>query len=212
MERDYHEIFQIISNNNVQLDIKPIDEHTKYIKPEDDIDFHSYRILLLLLKCGLVKDEISKFPLIYGRSKFAFYDFLIRYPGYLMRLIEIKGKGNRDKLLKQMNIKQEEERFILSPMISYIRGPWDRRYDAIFNYMLSKQLIKYGYFKVTKSGSPVFCLMLTELGFDIACQIETYEPEWANRMEIINKIFRKNTTNQNIEKIIIDEFKELVMG
>lgn len=78
--------------------------------------------------------------------------------------------------------------------------------------MISKGLVKCGYNKITKSGNQVFCLMLTELGYNLACKIEELEWEWSMRMEIINRIFKKNTTNQNIEKTILSYFNELVMG
>lgn len=212
MISNYKEIITIIKKNELKLDMKSEDEQQKYIRPEDDIDFHAYRILMLINQCGILKEGISDYPFLYGRTKFSFYDFLIRYPGYLIKLVELKRDRDKEELIEKIGLLPEEESFILSPMITYIRGPWDKRYDSIFNYMISKGLLEVGYRKITKSGSELFCIILTNLGYDIANQIVKIEIDWLNRMDVINLIFKKNTTNDNIEKMIFNDFRELIMG
>ncbi|UPG66089.1 hypothetical protein [Metabacillus endolithicus] len=96
-------------------------------------------------------------------------------------------------------------------MIKYIRGPWDHRYDAILNYMVSKKLIKVHFSNFNKSKKAM-CLTLTELGIDISEQIIEEEPVWVSRMEIINAIFPKNATNERIDDYIRKHFPSLMLG
>lgn len=194
------------------LDIKPVHEQINMIKPDDDMDFHTYRILLLLLVCGNKYGISEDKVLIYGRTKFAFYDFLIRYPAYLEKLINVIKKNNGNQLLKEIGITDEERAFIFSPMVTYVRGPWDKRYDSIFNYMISKGLISIKYYKITKKGSKKFCIILSDLGFTIAKIIEEKELDWVSRMKVINTLFPKKTTNERIESIIANNFIELILG
>lgn len=204
------DFFDLLIENNVKMQVKPFNEQKNFIRPEDDYDFHTYRILLLIYICGRVINELNDYPLLYGRNKFAFFDFLIRYPSYLKKTIEIK---NKVCLVDELNIKSYEEEGSLLPMIRYLRGPWDKRYDNLFNYMISKKLIKVKIDKITPKGSKVvFCLMLTKLGNEIAQQISLLDKEWTSRMEIINKLFGKKATNETINKFIEINFKELIIG
>lgn len=209
MEKKSSVFFNILMNNRVNMDMVPLDQQINYIKPDDDYDFHTYRILLLIRICGNEKTIVSNYPVLYGRRKFAFYDFLIRYPFYLEKVLEKKNKTNLNKMLE---LKAYEKYEAFSPMIHYLRGPWDNRYDEIFNYMLSKRLIELELSKVTSSGKPQFCISLTSLGLEIADKIQQKEPLWTNRMNIINNIFPKNTTNEAIDKFIFSNFPELILG
>jgi hypothetical protein len=190
------------------MEVTPLEEQTTYIQPDDDYDFHSYRILLLIRVCGLIKEPFFDNYTIYGRRKFSFYDFLIRYPFYLKKVIEIENKMH---LINLLQLKKYETEQALSPMIKYIRGPWDHRYDSIFNYMISKNLIHVHFSKYTKTKK-AFCLTLTPLGLEIAEKIKEIEINWVNRMEIINSIFPKNTTNERIEGYIKNHFPSLILG
>lgn len=208
--KNNNNFFEVLIKNNIQMQVKPISEQKKFIRPEDDYDFHAYRILLLIFMCGREINRLSDYPVLYGRNKFAFFDFLIRYPSYLKKTIEIKNKLN---LLEKLNIQSYEEERVLLPMIRYLRGPWDQRYDNLFNYMRSKRLIEIRIDKITvKSNKSIFCLSLTKLGNGIAKEISSIEKEWTNRMEIINKLFSKSSTNETINKFIETNFKELIIG
>lgn len=207
---DKNVFFDLLIENNVRMQVKPINEQKNFIRPEDDYDFHAYRILLLIYTCGRIINELNDCPLLYGRNKFAFFDFLIRYPSYLKKTIEIKNKGF---LFEKLNIQSYEEEVVLLPMIRYLRGPWDQRYDNLFSYMISKRLIQVKIDKITpKSNKGIFCLMLTKLGNEVAQQISLLDKEWTSRMEIINKLFGKNATNETINKFIETNFKELIIG
>ncbi|HBZ82759.1 MULTISPECIES: hypothetical protein [Brevibacillus] len=203
-----NQFFDALINNNVQMETVPPHLRTAYIDPDDDYDFHAYRILLLLRICGTKRDGFFSNPTIYGRRKFSFFDFLIRYPFYLMKAID---KSNKKYLASYINLNDYEKKMAFSPMIRYIRGPWDHRYDSIFNYMISKKLIdvKYDYFSKSQKA---FLISLTPLGAEKADEIVEVEKEWKMRMETINKIFPSNATNDYIEKYVQKEFPSLILG
>ncbi|PEZ01349.1 hypothetical protein CN326_21540 [Bacillus sp. AFS018417] len=191
------------------MDVLPPDQQIKYVKPDEDYDFHSYRIILLIKLCGIVKPEISPFETLYGRRKFAFYDFLIRYPFYLEKAVGMKKKN--DKLMKLLNLKSFEKEEVFSPMVKFIRGPWDFEYENIFNYLISKDLIEVQYTNITKHKKE-FTISLTETGNEVALKIKEEEKLWVDRMQIINNLFRANATNEKIDTYIEDNFGELYKG
>ncbi|NRF34942.1 hypothetical protein HRF58_09515 [Bacillus velezensis] len=189
------------------METAPIEEQQEFIHPDDDYDFHAYRILLLIRICGIINEPYFSHYTIYGRGKFSFFDFLIRYPFYLKRVVNIEKKPN---LLGNLKLKSFETERALSPMIKYIRGPWDHRYDAIFNYMVSKGLIRVNFTHFNKNKKAM-CLTLTELGIQISEQIIEEEPVWVDRMETINAIFPKNSTNERIDRYIRKHFPSLML-
>lgn len=202
------DFFEILVENEVKMETVPPEQRTIYVDPDDDFDFHSYRILLLVYICGTTRDGFFTTPTIYGRRKFSFYDFLIRYPFYLVKVIE---KSKKPYLLSLINLKDYEKAEAFSPMVRYIRGPWDHRYDAFFNYMISKKLIevKYDYYSKTLKA---FSISLTPFGMTKAEEIKGIELEWTARMEAISEIFSEKTTNDYIEKYIEKEFPALILG
>ena len=201
--------FDILIDNNINMDMTPLDQQLNYVKPDDDFDFHAYRILLLLYICGSTETLVSEYPVLFGRRKFAFFDFLIRYPFYLEKVLHIKKKT---QWIDNLELKEYEKIEAFSQMIYYLRGPWDNSYDDIFNYMLSKELIELEFDKITKSGKKQFCLCLTETGLNTAIAIKKDEPLWTKRMSIINNVFPKKTTNEMIDKLIFKNFPELIIG
>ncbi|MBB6447298.1 hypothetical protein [Bacillus benzoevorans] len=207
-DSSFDDFFDILIENNVMMETAPVEEQREYIQPDDDYDFHAYRILLLIRICGIINEPFFSDYTIYGRGKFSFFDFLIRYPFYLKRVIEIE---KRHILLDNLKLKPYETERAFSPMIKYIRGPWDHRYDAILNYMVSKKLIKVHFSNFNKNKKAM-CLTLTELGIDISEQIIAEEPVWVSRMEIINTIFPRNTSNERIDGYIRRHFPALMLG
>ena len=209
MDNKIDKFFEVLTSNNVSMYVEPIENQINYIKPDDDYDLHTYRILLLLLKCGIVKQVVSSHNLIYGREKFAFCDFLLRYPYYLYVVVQICKKP---ELLEKINLKPHEQFEVLTPMVRYIRGPWDFRYNQIFSYMVSKRLVDIRFTNTTKSGKKQFCIVLTSLGTKVAKEIEHIEKEWVNRMDVITKIFPNRTANEKIKEFVQMNFPELTLG
>lgn len=210
---DINRMFDLFATNNVAIAVRPESERKELVFPDDDADFHAYRILLLLYTCGIIKSEVTAHQLIYGRAKFSFYDFLIRYPIYLRKVINLKAaKAKRNALLLQLNLTDYERAIELSSMINYIRGPWDHNYYNVFAYMTSKRLIEINYKKITDSGQRQFCINLTDTGSNISAQITEIEKGWTERMKIINELFREDASNRAIENFIKQYFPELTIG
>jgi hypothetical protein len=200
--------FKIMGENEIKMHVVPESERENQVHPDDDYDYHTYRILLLLRICGIKKENYFDSPTIYGRQKFAFYDFLIRNPFFLKKVIQIKNKKDLEKKLVLKSYENEEA---FSSMKKYIRGPWDHRYEEIFNYMVSKGLVTVDFNNYTKSNKAL-CISLTKLGVEVADKIKKEELEWEKRMGIINALFQKNTTPESIESFILDHFPSLVIG
>lgn len=202
------EFFNLLIENNIIMEATPLNQQREYVQPDDDNDFHAYRILLLIRICGMTKESYFTNYTLYGRGKFSFYDFLIRYPFYLKRILESEKKKD---LLEKLILQPFETEQALSPMIKYIRGPWDHRYTDILNYMVSKRLIKVHFSEYAKKKKAL-CLTLTELGTDIAEKIMEQEETWTNRMKMINQVFGLDATNDRIEKYIKKHYPWLMLG
>lgn len=203
-----NEFFEVLIENEIEMETVPLEKRSIYIDPDDDYDFHAYRILLLLRICGGTRDGFFTFHTLYGRRKFSFYDFLIRYPFYLLKVIE---RSNKNYLSSLIRLQDSERERAFSPMIRYIRGPWDHRYESIFNYMISKRLIevKYDYYSKTQKA---FMVSLTKLGTEKAEEIMKIETEWVARMNVISAIFPENATKDYIENYVQENFPSLILG
>ena len=206
-------VLQIFIENNVGIVVTPFSEQKQFIRPDEDPDFHAYRILLLIKRCGIIKSDISMRPIIYGRSKFAFYDFLIRNPYYFQKL-HLSNKAAKSLFSKIVFEEHERTMLEFTDMIAYIRSPWDMNYDNYFNYMISKDLIKIRYAAITNTKGAIkqFIIILTDLGFKTAQEIEAKEPKWCQRMDVISAMFKPNATNKRVETYIKKHFPELIIS
>ncbi|MFE5030043.1 hypothetical protein ACFRAO_43860 [Streptomyces sp. NPDC056656] len=108
--------------------------------PDDSLDFHASRLLLLIHLCGK-----NPGPYIDGRTKFAKLDFFLRYPGFLERahaaLPDMVSSGDAFVAADTAEIE--------APMIRYRYGPWDHRYRQFLSFLTSRGLAT-----VTVSYSP----------------------------------------------------------
>lgn len=100
--------------------------------PDDSIDFHAARLLLLLRLCG----EGTR-STIEGRTKLAKLDFFVRYPGFLQRALD---RLRREDTSVTPWIASGAE--IEAPMVRYRYGPWDFRYRQFLAFLESRQLIR----------------------------------------------------------------------
>lgn len=99
--------------------------------PDDSVDFHAARLLILLRQCGT-----GNKPGIDGRTKLAKLDFLLRYPTFLQRAIDhLREIGATTSEWTAAGAEVE------APMIRYRYGPWDPRYRQFLAFLLSRRLI-----------------------------------------------------------------------
>lgn len=99
--------------------------------PDDSVDFHAARLMVLLRQCGN-----GARPGIDGRTKLAKLDFLLRYPAFLERALDhLRDIGASTKSWTAGDSEIE------APMIRYRYGPWDPRYRQFLAFLLSRRLI-----------------------------------------------------------------------
>ncbi len=100
--------------------------------PDESIDFHAARLLVLLLRCG----QGSRRQ-IEGRTKLAKLDFFIRYPAFLERARN-ELRSRNEKITNWYAVGAEVE----APMIRYRYGPWDPRYRQFLAFLEARQLVR----------------------------------------------------------------------
>jgi hypothetical protein len=123
--------------------------------PDDVIEFHAARLLVLLVTCG----RPSPRPAIDGRTKIAKLDFFIRYPRFLEQAQEVLASRNQPhSSFKSQGVEVE------ASMIRYRYGPWDPRYPSILDYLETRRLIAVREVRAQR-------FELTAVGFELAQRI-----------------------------------------
>jgi hypothetical protein len=99
--------------------------------PDDSVDFHAARLLVLLRRCG----DGSRYY-ITGRTKLAKLDFFVRYPQFLERARDaLRDEGMPVEPWRADGAEVE------APMIRYRFGPWDPRYRQFLAFLQARQLV-----------------------------------------------------------------------
>ena len=99
---------------------------------ESDESLHLGRLLFLIdAFAGKAGDKR-----IEGLTKLAKLDFLLRYPAFLERAIQVRGSD-----ANQVNVEEFERNSIEARMVRFKYGPWDHRYRRFLSIMASRRLI-----------------------------------------------------------------------
>ncbi len=114
-------------------------------------DIHLARILILLRQFNARNHPVD------GMTKLAKLDFLLRYPVYLERAIQSKGKTGKD-----VGVRDFERGSVESKMVRYKYGPWDFRYRRFLNALIARGLVMYSMEGKTTR------IMLTDKGENLA--------------------------------------------
>lgn len=122
----------------------------------DPFDYHVARVLLLV-------SAFSRTPKakLDGLTKLAKLDFLLRYPVYLERLLDKRGKP----LSARLRPTAEERRGLESAMIRYKYGPWDDRYYPVVGRLIGTGLA------VPVAGRGAVALRATDEGKRITSEL-----------------------------------------
>lgn len=112
--------------------------------PDDLLDFHAARLLVLLEICG-AGDRSRR---IDGRTKLAKLDFFLRYPRFLREAHSTLGIDEASSV---------PETELEAPMIRYRYGPWDPKYRDYLAFLEARGLLRV-------VGSDVDGYSLTALG------------------------------------------------
>ncbi len=134
-----------------------------------------------------------------GRTKLAKLDFLIRYPSYFARAIQIRRPELADATEKP---KPDLE----SRMVRYRYGPWDPAYYAVLGRLIGKGLVRPAPF------SRGIGYRATEEGRAISRALSD-ESAWrdtAERIKLLRQHF--NLTGTNLKKFIYEHFPEVAQA
>jgi hypothetical protein len=71
-----------------------------------------------------------------GRTKLAKLNFLLRYPAYLARAIEIRDSN------AEVEVERQDEHNIENRMVRYRFGPWDPSYFTVLGRLIGKGLVQ----------------------------------------------------------------------
>ncbi|MDY7229902.1 hypothetical protein [Hyalangium rubrum] len=126
--------------------------------PDELVEFHAARLLLLLKVCGGTKGKAKGG--IDGLTKLAKLDFFVRYPAFFARACAERGAPVPTVLPA-----------VESNMVRHHYGPWDHRYYHVLAYLEGKGLVR-----VTRDGTKPFRFQLTEKGAGAAEQLGAQGP------------------------------------
>jgi hypothetical protein len=131
-----------------------------------------------------------------GRTKLAKLDFLLRYPRFFERAMEVRGRP--------VETDPESEPVIEQRMIRYRYGPWDPSYYAILGALIGRGLI------TTIPESRYLGLSATEEGSKLAAELgaNPYWCELATRVRILRTEFGEQTGTY-LKNFIYDHFPEV---
>lgn len=155
-------------------------------------EIHLARILVLLNQYG------SGGRMIEGMTKLAKMDFLLRYPVYLEKAVQAKGKAAKD-----VKVQEFERSSVESKMVRYKYGPWDFRYRRFINILIGRGLAFY-----SMDGKTVN-IGLTENGIALANNIMV-EPTFSDisrRAKIVYNQF--DNTGSYLKDFIYRTFPEI---
>ena len=147
--------------------------------------------LLLLIAAFSRRNNVLE-----GRTKLAKLDFLLRYPIYFERALQIR----RPQLGSPLPHHQPD---VESRMVRYRYGPWDPAYYALLGRLIGKGLVRPVPFKRGIG------YRATEKGHTIASALQR-EPAWldvAQRVAALRQHF--NLTGAGLKKFIYENFPEV---
>jgi hypothetical protein len=128
--------------------------------PDDSIDFHAARLLVLLRRCG--RDSDGR---VDGRTKLAKLDFFLRYPAFLQKARDAV-RSSSTPVWRAEGVEVE------APMIRYRFGPWDTRYRQYLAFLEARKLVRV-------MGNKPERVALTAAGrkaADTLIQLESFAP------------------------------------
>jgi len=131
----------------------------KSIETEKSDELHCVRLLLLLYPFSVSGKKSTS---VDGITKLANLDFLLRYPTYFQRLLDLSVNPERKRDKFDANIKDNERDTVESKMIRFRYGPWDSRYRRWLAILTSKDLVR-----VFMLGNTIY-ISLTEHGNKVA--------------------------------------------
>lgn len=135
-----------------------------------------------------------------GRTKLAKLDFLLRYPSYLTRALQIRKPDLRIGSLS------EEKPDLEGSMVRYRYGPWDPSYFALLGRLIGKGLVEPVPF------ARGIGYRVSDRGRAIAGELAR-EPAWedtAARVALLSRHF--NLSGTSLMKFVYEHFPEVTQA
>jgi len=162
--------------------------------PQDPFEYHVARVLLLV--AAFSPTRRSKLD---GLTKLAKLDFLLRYPVYLERLLESRGKP----LPPALRPTGHERQALESAMIRYKYGPWDDRYYPVVGRLIAQELAE------PVAGRGAIALRATDVGKRVAAALAA--SDWATvdgRARALKQGL--DVSGATLQRLIYDSFPQAV--
>lgn len=167
---------------------------TSLSSPTDPLDYHVARVLLLITAfSGGASNSLD------GLTKLAKLDFLLRYPVYLEKALDERGKP----LSPALRPTRDERAALESTMIRYKYGPWDDRYYPIVGRLVGTGLA------APVAGRGAVALRATDLGKGVATQLS--HGDWAVVADRAKALKRGlDLSGASLQKLIYESFPRAV--
>ncbi len=138
-----------------------VDRRDRYrVDAEFSVDYNVARIMILLKYAG-VNGKLS------SRVKFAFYDFLLRYPVCLKKLLDVESVEEEFSHAELSSIDKK--------MIKHLNTAWDTDYYNYVAYLQSRDLLSINL-------ENAFSVELTATGKKVVDKLETEDTkDWIRR-------------------------------
>lgn len=162
--------------------------------PKDPFEYHVARVLLLVV--AFSPTARSKLD---GLTKIAKLDFLLRYPVYLERLLELR----ETPLAPELRPSQNERQGLESAMIRYKYGPWDDRYYPVIGRLIGQALAE------PVPGKGAVALRATAAGKELATRLG--EEDWAvvlGRAHVLKR--HLDLSGSTLKQLIYESFPDVV--
>jgi hypothetical protein len=161
---------------------------------KDPFEYHVARVLLLVVAfCPTSRSKLD------GLTKLAKLDFLLRYPVYLERLMELRDTPLDPELRPSL----DERRGLESAMIRYKYGPWDDRYYPVIGRLIGQGLAE----PLPAKGA--VALRATPQGRKLATRLA--EEDWSvvlGRARSLKK--NLDLSGSSLKELIYESFPEAV--
>jgi len=162
---------------------------------EEDYEMHIARLLILLSVFAGKKGNKT----INGLTKLVKLDFLLRYPVYLERALQVIRASP-----KAAKVQDHERKSVESSMIRYRYGPWDPRYRRFINLLVGKGLAQ------VSSKKRTIKIGLTMAGLNkasILCKDDNFQ-DLMHRAHLLRANFDMGATR--LKEFIYETFPEIV--
>lgn len=157
---------------------------------EFSVEFNAVRILLIIKYCG----NNGKFN---SKLKFAFFDFLLRFPICLKYLLEKKGETKEE-------FSNAELSSIDKKMVKHVSSAWDPDYYNYLSFLVARELINVNF-------ENKFELEITEIGERALGKFDSPEvTKMIRRCKLLKQLY-SSKTDSDISEIISNNFSFAVL-